>query len=207
MRRVAAGLLPALVLASACTHASGGTARATPATVASMPTRSAPAIPSPTITASGTFAPYTPGATAVTYDPKLVPPGATAALTITREHAGTQVRLAITGLLPNRHYGAHLHVNPCGASAAASGPHYQHQRDPAASASKPSVDPSYANPRNEVWLDFTTDRSGKASTIAVQPWTFDTLPRSLVIHAIATKTMPGEAGAAGLRAGCLTLPP
>src|SRR5262249_42281605 len=158
-----------------CTHASGGTVRATPA--AAAPARatshapSAPSTPSPTINSNGTFAPYAPGATAVTYDPKLVPVGATAVLTITRA-AGTHVHLTTAGLLPSRSYGARLHVNACGASGADAGPHYQHQRDPHASASKPSVDPTYANPRNEVWLDFTTDHSGKASVTATQPWTF-----------------------------------
>jgi hypothetical protein len=48
-------------------------------------------------------------------------------------------------------------VNPCGAAASAAGPHYQHKRDPQASATAPSVDASYANPQNEVWLDLTTD--------------------------------------------------
>jgi hypothetical protein len=48
-------------------------------------------------------------------------------------------------------------VNPCGAVASAAGPHYQHKRDPQASATAPSVDASYGNPQNEVWLDVTTD--------------------------------------------------
>lgn len=158
------------------------------------------------ITASGTFVPYTPGATAVTYDAKLVPVGATATVTVTREPDSTHVRLTVARLRPNRGYGAHLHTDPCGSSGAAAGPHHQHQHDPAASASRPSVDPSYANPRNEVWLDFTTDGSGGASAAARQPWTFDSLPRSLIIHATTTRTGPGEAGTAGARAACLTLP-
>ena len=120
----------------------------------------------------------------------------------------TAVQLTVSGLQPSRGYGAHLHVNPCGATGEAAGPHYQQQTDPAASVSPPSVDPSYANPRNEVWLDFTTDAGGNATATATQPWVFDPprAPRSLVIHAQTTKTAPGEAGSAGARAGCLTLP-
>jgi Cu-Zn family superoxide dismutase len=99
-------------------------------------------------------------------------------------------------------------VNPCGAAASAAGPHYQHERDPQASATAPSVDPSYANPRNEVWLDFTTDANGGASSTSTQQWTFDpgTRPGALVIHAQGTQTMSGHAGDAGARVACLTLP-
>ena len=127
-----------------------------------------------------------------------VVPGAT--VTITQTAANTRVQLTVAGLRPNRGYGAHLHTNPCGPTGAAAGPHYQHQHDPAVSASRPSVDPSYANPRNEIWLDFTTDSNGSASSTATHPWTFGTDPRSLVIHAMTTKTAPGQAGTAGARA-------
>jgi Cu-Zn family superoxide dismutase len=157
----------------------------------------------------GTFAPYAPGAMAmaVSYDPALVPEGATATVTITQAAPGTQIQLAVTGLRPDRAYGAHLHQNLCGAEASAAGPHYQHQPDPAASASPPSVDPAYANPENEVWLDFTTDASGAAASTAKQSWNFGAIrPGSLVIHAEKTNTAPGHAGDAGARVACLSLP-
>lgn len=159
-------------------------------------------------TATGTFTPYAAGATAVTYDPALVPAGATATVNLMPAADSTAVQLTVSGLQPSRGYGAHLHVNPCGPTGEAAGPHYQQQTDPAASASPPSVDPSYANPRNEVWLDFTTDADGNATVTATQPWTFDPprAPRSLVIHAETTKTAAGEAGSAGARVACLTLP-
>ncbi|MDI6105271.1 superoxide dismutase family protein [Actinoplanes sp. NEAU-A12] len=175
---------------------------ASSATAAGSPASGAP------VTATSTFAPYTANATAVTYDPALVPAGATAAVTFMPAADSTTVQLRVGGLQPGRGYGAHLHVNPCGPTGEAAGPHYQKQADPAASASPPSVDPSYANPRNEVWLDFTTDATGNATTTATQPWTFEPprAPRSLVIHAQTTKTGPGEAGSAGARAGCVTLP-
>src|SRR6266511_4195694 len=193
MRRVAVFLLlvPAAV-AAGCTRTSANT---TPAR--STPAMSTSTTSGRTITASGTFVAYTPGATAVTYDPALVPVGATATATITQTASNTRVQLTVAGLRPNRGYGAHLHTNPCGPTGDTAGPHYQHQHDPAASASRPSVNPSYANPHNEVWLDFTTDGNGSASSTATQPWTFGTSPRSLIINAMTTKTAPGQAGTAG----------
>jgi Cu-Zn family superoxide dismutase len=156
---------------------------------------------------TGTFAPYPDGADAVTYDPDLVPAGAVAIVVVSPDSDETDVELAVTGLLPDRGYGAHLHTKPCGATGDDAGPHHQHVPDPAASVSPPSVDPSYANPRNEVWLDFTTDGAGAASTRSTLPWRSgaDRRPRSLVIHAQTTKTGAGQAGTAGARLACLTL--
>jgi Cu-Zn family superoxide dismutase len=153
-------------------------------------------------TTTGTFVPYTPGATAITYDPAVVPPGATARVALAPAAAGVTVRLAATGLVPRRAYGAHLHTRPCHAAPDAAGPHYQHRRDP----ETPSVDPAYANPRNEVWLDFTADAGGAAGVTEVHP-AFDggTPPRSLVLHATLTRTAAGQAGTAGPRVACLTL--
>lgn len=158
------------------------------------------------ITTRGTFAAYSDAAVAVTYDPSLVPVGATAEITVGETDRGTTVLLAVTGLQKERAYGAHLHTKPCGPAAADSGPHLQHSPDPAASVSPPSVDPSYANPENEVWLDFTTDADGAAASTSTLDWRFDPAPRSLVIHAQSTKTEPGVAGTAGARAACLSLP-
>jgi Cu-Zn family superoxide dismutase len=161
-------------------------------------------------TTTGTFTSYQDGAVAVTYDPALVPTGATAEITVSETGSelggGTTVMLVVGGLQKVRAYGAHLHTKPCGAAPADSGPHLQHRPDPAASASPPSVDPSYANPTNEVWLDFTTDGEGAAQSSATVGWTFDPAPRSLVIHAQSTRTAPGEAGTAGARVACLSLP-
>ena len=108
---------------------------------------------------------------------------------------------------PRRAYGAHLHTRPCTATPADAGPHYQHSPDPKAAASPPSVDPAYANPRNEVWLDFTADAAGAAAATAHQDWTFDQAepPRSLIVHAEQTSTAAGKAGMAGPRVACLTL--
>ncbi len=158
--------------------------------------------------ATGIFTPYAEGIVAVTYDPELAPAGSTATVTVLPAADSTSVRLSVSGFPANRAYGAHLHVKPCGPAGDAAGPHYQHQADPAAQASPPSVDPDYANPRNEVWLDFTTGPAGNATAASDLAWRFDPArtPKSLIIHAQTTKTGPGEAGAAGARIACLTLP-
>jgi Cu-Zn family superoxide dismutase len=192
-RRVAAAALVVL-LAAGCSNSDSDTGGAGGGTGAGE------------TTTDGTFVAYTDGAHAVTYAPDLVPVGATAEITVTETDRGTTVMLVVGGLKPVHAYGAHLHTRPCGAAAADSGPHLQHSHDPAASASPPSSDPSYANPMNEVWLDFTTDVSGAAQSSATLDWTFDPAPRALIIHADPTKTGPGVAGTAGARAACLTLP-
>ncbi|MBL7256765.1 superoxide dismutase family protein [Actinoplanes sp. LDG1-01] len=158
----------------------------------------------PDTVASGTFLPYKPGSTAITYDPAVVPPGATASVAISQNTQAMEVRVTAAGLIPRRVYGAHLHTMPCTAVPDAAGPHYQHQADP----SKPSVDPSYANPQNEVWLDFTVDGYGEASAASLVKWAFPAgqSARSLILHAQATKTADGVAGTAGPRVACLTLP-
>jgi Cu-Zn family superoxide dismutase len=158
----------------------------------------------PSLVASGTFLPFRPGATAITYDPAVVPPGARARVAITEIPYGTVVRLTAAGLIPRRAYGAHLHTMPCTAVPDEAGPHYQHRHDP----SSPSVDPSYANPQNEVWLDFTADAAGAGTAVSQQNWAFGptTRPRSLVVHAEPTSTAAGTAGKAGPRVACLTLP-
>ncbi len=170
------------------------------------------AMSAPTVKAaaggSAVFRPFAPGATAVTYDTAIVPSGATAKATVSKAGAGVKVRLAVTGLKPRRGYGAHVHTDPCAAEPDGAGPHYQHLPDPKAVASPPSVDPKFANPRNEVWLDFTTDADGAATVTATQTWPFDEIspPRSLIVHAERTKTAAGKAGTAGPRAACVTLP-
>ncbi|WP_246635327.1 superoxide dismutase family protein [Actinoplanes hulinensis] len=154
----------------------------------------------------GTFKRWRAGATAITYQPELVPQGARATVTAEKTGAGVRVELLATGLIPGRAYGAHVHTSPCGKDPAAAGPHYQHRLDPAAGPGRPSVDPAYANPRNEVWLDLTADRNGVGRSVSAQDWMFDLkrAPWSLVLHAEHTHTGPGEAGTAGARLACLT---
>ncbi|HLL64150.1 MAG TPA: superoxide dismutase [Micromonosporaceae bacterium] len=140
------------------------------------------------------------GSAAFVYDNRLVPPGAELGV-VSQSKRRTRTLLAVTGLLPWRAYGAHLHVNPCGALPAAAGPHYQQVVDPV----QPSTNPAFANAGNEVWLDLLTDARGSARSFSVNPWRYHTPPRSLVLHASATATHPGHAGTAGARVACLTL--
>ncbi|GAA1629411.1 hypothetical protein GCM10009828_066870 [Actinoplanes couchii] len=161
-------------------------------------------VPAPV--AEGTFQPWRDGSAAVTYDQAVVPAGARARLAVEQTPAAVRVTLLATGLRPGHPYGAHLHTGRCGADPADAGPHYQHRPDPAAGPGKPSVDPAYANPRNEIWLDFITDRNGVGRATTAQSWAFDESrpPLSLVLHAEHTHTAPGEAGTAGARLACLT---
>jgi Cu-Zn family superoxide dismutase len=149
------------------------------------------------------------GSSTVTYDPEVVPTGAELSAEISDAGDGTTtVTLAAQGLLPDRGYAAHAHVNPCGATGADAGPHFQNTVDPAATPDAPSTDPAYANPKNEVWLDLHTDGNGDGQATTVLPFVFGTrAPRSVVIHdAEATATDAGQAGTAGMRAACITLP-
>lgn len=230
MRRTAPALLLVAALATGCADTDGaaGSGDASPppsgmpadAESSSGPTASGStgtdggdsgdvqSSPAASREANGTFAAYSDKATAVSYDPAVVPLGAAVTLTITPAGGGVAVRLSVRGLLARRAYGAHLHTSVCGATPAEAGPHYQHRPDPAAVASPPSVDPRYANPTNEVWVDFTTDGKGAGTAAATQQWPFDGInpPRSLVLHADRTATSAGKAGTAGPRVACLTLP-
>lgn len=135
------------------------------------------------------------------YDRQLVPTGAAMAVYSVSQRRRTETLLVVSGLVPDRAYGGHLHVNACGAAPTAAGPHYQRVPDPV----QPSTNPAYANPRNEVWLDLHTNARGAARTVAVNRWRYGTPPRSLVIHASSTATHADHAGTAGARIACLTL--
>jgi Cu-Zn family superoxide dismutase len=152
------------------------------------------------VAASGRFGS---GQGAYTYDPATVPGSARAWVLAAYPRSGrTGVVLYVRGLLPRHGYGAHVHNNACGPAATDAGSHYQDIVDPV----QPSVDPAYANPRNEIWLDFTTDRHGTGAAVAVVNWQFgQRRAGSVVLHASHTHTMPGEAGTAGPRLACLSV--
>lgn len=148
------------------------------------------------------FARYSPGADGVTYDEALVPVGSDATVLSLPIAGRTEVTLRVRGLVPHRGYGVHVHQRPCGATGDAAGPHYQHVPDPV----QPSVDPAYANPRNEIWLDLTTDDTGAATTSTSVDWQFvDRHAGSVVLHAERTHTAPGHAGTAGARLACVNV--
>ncbi len=154
------------------------------------------------VNVSATFATPEQNVTALTYDPTLLPAGAQATVTAGSQSGKTTVQLTVAGLLPNRAYGAHAHARPCGPIGDAAGPHFQHQLDP----KTPSVDPAFANPGNEIWLDFTTDAEGKATANSTVDWVFDARKAdSVIIHAQPTATEPGKAGTAGARVGCISV--
>jgi Cu-Zn family superoxide dismutase len=142
--------------------------------------------------------------TAVTYDQELVQVGARGAVQSRSGEGSTTVRLAVRGLEPRRLYGAHVHTQPCGARPEDAGPHFQYSVDPV----QPSVDPRFANPQNEIWLDLTTDETGAGSAETTVAWEFpdDRRAGSVVVHAMPTSSEPGEAGTAGARAACITVP-
>ncbi len=143
-------------------------------------------------------------ATAVTYNPELVPVAAQVQVKEKlRWSGGTRIELGLRHLVPNRTYGAHVHTKPCGKLPTDAGPHYQDKLDPV----QPSVDPAYANAKNEVWLDVNTNEDGSARSIATVDWRFrDGGARSVVVHEMATASHAGHAGTAGARLACVNVP-
>jgi Cu-Zn family superoxide dismutase len=116
---------------------------------------------------------------------------------------GTFVFIALRGVAPDHHFGIHVHTRPCGTQPDSSGPHYQNVKDP----KQPSTNPKYANPRNEVWLDTTTNSRGDARAKSLVKWHFRAgEARSVVIHEHGTGTHMGRAGMAGDRVACVNVP-
>ena len=137
------------------------------------------------------------------YSTVQAPQGATAKVHSVETGSGrTIVTLHVRGLLPHTPYGAHAHVNACDAlDPTKAGPHYQDVKgDP--------TSPEFANPHNEIWLDITTDASGNGHAKAVVDWQFapDRRAKSVILHERHTSTGAGEAGTAGARVACLTVP-
>ncbi|QQQ73607.1 superoxide dismutase family protein [Saccharothrix sp. 6-C] len=154
----------------------------------------------------GVLAPAEAADVAFTYDPEAAPPGAELELEVSRGDGSTTVRLSADLLQPNRGYAAHAHTDPCGRDGTDAGPHYQHEVDPAATPERPSVDPAYANPHNEIWLELTTDGQGNGVAVTTVPFVFDDrVPSSIVLHEQpTTETGHGRAGSAGARLACFT---
>jgi Cu-Zn family superoxide dismutase len=156
----------------------------------------------------GVLAPAEAADAAFTYDPAAAPPGGELELEVVEADGMTTVRLSAALLQPDRGYAAHAHTEPCGRKGTDAGPHFQHEIDPAATPDRPSVDPAYANPRNEIWLELTTDGQGNGSAETTVPFVFDDrVPSSIVLHEQpTTATEQGHAGSAGARLACLTAP-
>lgn len=140
---------------------------------------------------------------AVTYDQRRVPAAAGIQVGQRVGPERTTVRVAVHGIAPRHTFGVHVHTKPCGARPDDSGPHYQNVKDP----HQPSTDPRFANPRNEVWLDLTTDAKGNGAAVSRHGWTFRPgEARSVVVHERGTHTGPGHAGQAGDRLACFSVP-
>ncbi|WP_199429494.1 superoxide dismutase family protein [Qaidamihabitans albus] len=189
MKRLLPATVTAFAAASALVLAGAGQAAATPAGSGG-----------PVTIEHGKFGEYREGRTAVTYDAELVPEGARAGVfAVSKSAFGTRTALHVSGLVPNREYGAHAHTEPCGETGSAAGPHFQHVQGP-------SDDPAFANPENEIWLDFTTRASGNGFAMSSVEWAFgERRPQSIVIHDHHTSTAPGEAGDAGDRLACINV--
>jgi Cu-Zn family superoxide dismutase len=119
------------------------------------------------------------------------------------------VVLRASGLAANYEFGAHAHAKACGPLGGDAGSHYQFTMEPATVPPTPSTNPAYANPVNEVWLDFTTDSKGRGWAMAVQDWQphADRRPGSVVLHIEHTHdgSDGGAAGTAGARLACVTV--
>lgn len=134
-----------------------------------------------------------------------VPTGAKARVQAVYDSAGDSVvTLHVWGLRPNTEYGAHAHVNSCGPNGPDAGGHFQQVPAPAPASVS---DPAYANPVNEIWLDFETDESGNAAAQTRQPWQFtpDRRAKSVIIHVEHTHTGQTDSGVAGARLACLSV--
>jgi superoxide dismutase, Cu-Zn family len=90
-------------------------------------------------------------------------------------------------------FGAHVHVNACGADPLAAGGHY----------ANPDVSPSAPLEEREIWLDFTVDETGAGHAKATRPYHIvEGDANSVVIHAMETDPVTGLAGG---RLACTTV--
>ncbi|TCP56756.1 Cu-Zn family superoxide dismutase [Tamaricihabitans halophyticus] len=162
----------------------------------------------PDVEQSGRLAPPESANGAFTYNTELAPEGAEVSVEAEQTRNGTKIEIDVEGLVANRGYAVHAHTEKCGDDGDAAGPHFQNEVDPAATKDEPSTDPKYANPENEVWLDLRTDGEGEGDAETEVPFKFtDRAPASIVIHENEeTATHHGEAGTAGDRVACLTVP-
>ncbi|WP_158726583.1 superoxide dismutase family protein [Tomitella fengzijianii] len=186
----------AVALAAAATTAACGSDAAAP-----PPADAAP--PTSHVTAGAFLTPEI-ASNAVTYDPAKVPLNSTATVTESVHGSQTVVTLNVSGLQPSTEYGVHATTQPCGKEPGSAGARYQNRPDPASSTGQPSTDPEYANPSNELWLDFTTTAAGTAYGTRTLGWTFRPgEARSLVFLDHLTSTGSQDAGDAGARLACL----
>jgi superoxide dismutase, Cu-Zn family len=105
------------------------------------------------------------------------------------------VAVRVARLPPNRTFGAHVHKLPCDQSKG--GTHYQDVPSPTT-----PTDPAYANPTNEIWLDFTTDASGVGFVVSKAAFRIRAgEAKSIVLHTNPT----ASGGIAGAKLACVNL--
>ena len=158
----------------------------------------------------GAIAAATPSApaAAITYNPTLAPIGGHMTASFTPSGDSTTADLTVSGLAPNRGFSVVAHVNTCGGVPGGEGPRFQNRIDPAASPEKPSTNPAYSNPTNEIWLDVHTDSTGAATSHTTVPFVFtDRGPGSIVVHdqQQTAATSSQLLGQTSDRVACLTL--
>jgi Cu-Zn family superoxide dismutase len=114
--------------------------------------------------------------------------GSASVHSVTTPSGKSIVMLHVSGLAPNRSFGAHVHVAACENGKA--GGHYRN--DPAGPATA----------ANEVWLDFTTNAAGQGRAQAVVDFGFrPDGANAVVVHDHETDA----AGAAGPKLGCINV--
>lgn len=92
----------------------------------------------------------------------------------------TMLMLSVKGLPANKTFGAHLHAASCADNKG--GGHYQHSG-------------TAVNEENEVWLDLSTDASGRARVLARKEYAVAAAKaKSVVVHANPTDPATGKAG-------------
>ena len=118
--------------------------------------------------------------------------GASATVSAGSPGGNEQITLQVTGVdaPAGTEFGAHVHVNPCGATGAAAGGHY------AVAGDGPLQN-------REVWLDLRVDAHGRGHAIATRGFRIENrADRSVTIHAVGTDH---ETGGAGARLACIDL--
>jgi Cu-Zn family superoxide dismutase len=155
------------------------------------PDSSTPTSHSRTVLTTGAFGPWIDGVVAVTYAPDKVPTGAKVSVQQVSTKSQVSVSLTVSGLLPNRSYGAEMHAKTCSKNAAAAG------------AITQAVNTSSSHRAKNI-LDFTTDTDGNASPSTTLNGAHSADMRSISIHESATTPANRQAASThGL--ACVTL--
>jgi Cu-Zn family superoxide dismutase len=120
------------------------------------------------------------------------------AMAVRAGDGGMTVTLMVSGIAPARGFGSHVHKLECPPPTSAGG-HFQHDANPDGGVN----DPAFANPMNEVWLDFTTNDAGigmGSATVGFVPPAGGA--KAIIVH----DRLTGDGGLAGPKLACLPMP-